>query len=295
MKQNRYVEQETVQTSSHNAFKVGHYDSRYFSRPLHFHEEHELVLVEKGPGDCFAGNGIVKSEPNSLYFFSSQLAHYFRSDDCCANDDCSDCCSTIYIQFHDSTLPAAYHKMPGCKHIKHLIDLGHRGIKWNTLSDDTIVPLVYEMEEVQGFDRLQKLYTILDRLGQEKDYILISTEEYQTLPQSKELITSRMKEYLNQHFKEELSLDDIAAYTGMNRTALCRHIKKKTGRSVFDHLIKMRIEYMQERLASDSETIASIGYDAGFNNLSSMYTAFKKWTGYTPTAYREMMRPQEKA
>ena len=72
----------------------------------------------------------------------------------------------------------------------------------------------------------------------------------------------------------------------MNASSICRYFKRKTGGSIFDLILKLRIAYTKRQLSSTKTPVSTIAYDAGFNNLANFNVQFKKLTGYTPSQYR---------
>lgn len=82
------------------------------------------------------------------------------------------------------------------------------------------------------------------------------------------------------------SMDDIARDLGMSRQTLYRRLKDEgvTFAEVHDQLrCKMAQDYLTAQKASVMET----AYLLGFSEASSFVRAFKRWTGLSPSAYRE--------
>jgi AraC-like DNA-binding protein len=66
-------------------------------------------------------------------------------------------------------------------------------------------------------------------------------------------------------------------------------ISRTYNESFFDFINRHRIEEIKLRIedpAHDSYSLLGIAMDCGFNSKSSFYTAFKKFTGITPSEYR---------
>ena len=61
----------------------------------------------------------------------------------------------------------------------------------------------------------------------------------------------------------------MAGYAGQNPTALCRNFKQSTGRSIFNCLLEIRIDY-----------------ESGFRNISHFNHKFKEISGLSPLEYR---------
>ncbi|MET1411327.1 AraC family transcriptional regulator [Roseibium sp. HPY-6] len=84
-----------------------------------------------------------------------------------------------------------------------------------------------------------------------------------------------------------LSLWALARHTGVSDNYISQVLNEELGQNFFDFVNGYRIEAAKARLSESDDTILTIALDAGFNSRSSFYTAFKKVTGQTPTAYRK--------
>ena len=71
---------------------------------------------------------------------------------------------------------------------------------------------------------------------------------------------------------------------------LCRFIKQHTSKSFIDFLTDIRLGAASRALVDSSLSIAEIGYDCGFNNLSNFNRIFKKKKGVTPKEFRDNYR-----
>jgi len=109
-----------------------------------------------------------------------------------------------------------------------------------------------------------------------------------------ELAYSEVDNYIteNQKFLDpQLSLDSLSEELGKSTSHLSKLMNTHAGSNFPDYINKYRIAEAKKLLAdSDFEayTIVAIGLECGFNSKSTFYTAFKKFTGQTPTAYRKM-------
>lgn len=88
----------------------------------------------------------------------------------------------------------------------------------------------------------------------------------------------------------ELTLQKLAAQIEMPERELSALINQHLGKHFFDFINEHRINDAMQLLKDPSQqelTILEILYAVGFNSKSSFYTAFKKATGQTPTAFRK--------
>ncbi len=88
------------------------------------------------------------------------------------------------------------------------------------------------------------------------------------------------------HLDPNLSLWALSKHVGVSDNYVSQVLNEEIGQNFFDFVNGYRVKEAQVRLANSDETILSIAYDIGFNSRSSFYTAFKKSTGQTPTAFR---------
>lgn len=108
--------------------------------------------------------------------------------------------------------------------------------------------------------------------------------------------TQRAKQamlYIEEHFMESVTLDDIASSILVSKSECCRCFKRATGLSPIEYLMKYRIteatKYMHRKT---HESISEIAGAVGFNNTSYFNKIFKKFIGCTPTEYRQSLRKE---
>ncbi|WP_053984485.1 helix-turn-helix transcriptional regulator [Niameybacter massiliensis] len=111
----------------------------------------------------------------------------------------------------------------------------------------------------------------------------LSTNELHTLSPVDHAI-----EYMKVHFKEPITLEDLAYQVTLSPYYFTRLFKKETGRTPYDYLITLRINQSKYLLKSTSMLVKEIAFEVGFNSESNFMSSFKKVTGYTPTAFRTL-------
>lgn len=281
------IEYEIVQDNDYNSFNVDEMKCAFFPRPLHCHPEYEITFIEEGEGFCFAGDGITLMRPMHIYFFGTNLPHFFKSDNAYYLPTNQKLCHSIFTQFKEEVLPAGYKHMTGCKNIRKLLDAGTEGLEWDVHYHPKIYQLVQDILHQKSFERLHLLYELLNELGKKvEDGNSISSKHYIHLNEREAPVYCKIVSYVSLHFQEDITLKQIATFAGMNASSICRYFKRKTGGSIFDLILKLRIAYTKRQLSSTNIPISTIAYDAGFNNLANFNVQFKKITGYTPSQYR---------
>ncbi len=101
-------------------------------------------------------------------------------------------------------------------------------------------------------------------------------------------MVQQAKEYIQNHFSGDLSLNVISRYVNMNPSYFSRMFKQKTGENLSSYIHKLRIEKAKDLIENSSMKISDIGEKLGFDSPGYFATYFKKATGCTPQGYRNM-------
>lgn len=88
------------------------------------------------------------------------------------------------------------------------------------------------------------------------------------------------------HLDPNLSLWALSKHVSVSDNYVSQVLNEEIGHNFFDFVNGYRVKEAEMRLIHSDDTILTIAYDIGFNSRSSFYTAFKKCTGQTPTAFR---------
>ena len=112
--------------------------------------------------------------------------------------------------------------------------------------------------------------------------------QYARTPPPKEIeLGHRIQAYIDAHYKEAISLTDIAAEMRLNQHYLSRVFKKTVGYSPMQYVIRRRIGESQSWLLQTGKSVTDIAYIVGYNSASQFNNAFSALIGMTPQRYRE--------
>jgi AraC-like DNA-binding protein len=96
--------------------------------------------------------------------------------------------------------------------------------------------------------------------------------------------------YINMHFKEPLTLEEISQnIAGITKEYFCAVFKKMTGRTFVEYVTHLRIEEAKKLLSKGPLSITKVCYGSGFNDMSHFIRTFKASTGLTPSNYRRKL------
>lgn len=92
--------------------------------------------------------------------------------------------------------------------------------------------------------------------------------------------------YLQANYNRKITLQDIADHANLSKSECSRFFKKITGETLFEYLLKYRIEKSIELLRHTDMTITEIAYETGFMSQSYYDQRFRKIKGISPLKYR---------
>lgn len=95
------------------------------------------------------------------------------------------------------------------------------------------------------------------------------------------------KKYIEENYNKNISLEDVSRKVGLNPSYFSRIFKSTTGANFVDYRTEIRINKAKELLNMPNKSVIEITFDIGFNDTTHFTRLFKKFTGITPTEYRQ--------
>ena len=265
-----------------------------FVLPLHKHLQFEIMLFTQGKGKQFVGEGVSDFQEGDIALIGSNVPHLHLCNTKLHPSSHGDVwCAGEAIQFRPELFPENLQDIPDYHFIYNLLQKSQYGIRFyeNGLFTE-MQKMIAMFDSMEFTSRIICLLQMLDRLCHCKHTELLSDTAYNQanhIPDSNEPI-NKIYAYLYNHFKEKISLDEIAEYIKQNPTALCRYFKQRTDKSIFQCLAEIRIGHACKLLAYSEMNVSQIAYESGYNSITHFISQFEKITRRTPSAYREQIR-----
>ena len=99
-----------------------------------------------------------------------------------------------------------------------------------------------------------------------------------------------VRRYIDLHFKEALTLEQLAADAHMNKFYLSHAFKREYGVSPINYMISRRIEESKYLLAETDLSMSQIAQLLGFSSLSYFSQVFRRTQAVSPMEYRQSTR-----
>jgi AraC-like DNA-binding protein len=97
----------------------------------------------------------------------------------------------------------------------------------------------------------------------------------------------KLTNYINENYKNPLTLEDAAKKLNMSRTYLSKLFHSNTGFTFKNYLSIIRIKHAKELLLNTDKSVIDIAYECGFEDSNYFSTAFKKAEKMSPLEYRK--------
>jgi transcriptional regulator GlxA family with amidase domain len=96
----------------------------------------------------------------------------------------------------------------------------------------------------------------------------------------------KAQEYIEKHFQDKITVDQLASLLSIGRRNLERRFKKATSNTVVEYMQRVKIEAAKLSFESTRENVNEVMYKVGYTDTKAFRTTFKKITGLSPVHYR---------
>ena len=153
---------------------------------------------------------------------------------------------------------------------------GGNNAYWNLL-----LHLVEKFTDRRTAIYVAKYFVIdIDRLNQSPFAIFKGSQQHD------DALIKSIQAYMEKHFREKLTVSDIATRFNMTRRTLERRFAKATYLTVSEYIQRVKIEVAKKLLETGRRSVTQVMQDVGYSDTQTFREVFKKVTEMTPVAYR---------
>lgn len=126
-----------------------------------------------------------------------------------------------------------------------------------------------------------KVFAIeLDRQNQLSFTVFQGQKEHEDEP------VKKIQEFIENNFREKITIDQLAAMQAIGRRNLERRFKKATANTIVEYIQRVKMEAAKVSLESSLENVNEVMYKVGYTDTKAFRTTFKRITGLSPIQYR---------
>lgn len=289
MKDSNFYQKPTLEHLASNANQALIYKRFDFKhknhQPIwHYHPEIEIVFVNEGAGKRQIGSHVSYYNDGDLICIGSNLPH------CGFTDSFSNKRKETILQFLPNYLGEAFFDLEEMKPIKKFLEKAKLGLVFSGKTKKEVGKMIEKMQHKSPIERILDSVLILKRLQESTECQLLNANGFAVNAESQDNHRiNKVMNYVQQHYKNPIPVEDIANHVNMTVPSFCRNFKKITGKTFTQFVNEYRLVHATKLLSEEQESVQNICYECGFNNFSHFNKLFKQHTGKTPTAYRKSL------
>lgn len=258
-----------------------------FTYPIHKHEVFELNYVENGEGVLrIVGDSAETIGNRELVLITSPDLEHVWEQDKCKSEDIREITVLFFFDFNSSY--SLFNRTPLLP-IKRLFERARKGVAFTPETIEKVYPLLNSLSSTKDkFYSVINFLTLLYELSLADDTRELASSSFAKVDvdsESRRIL--KVKEYINKHYTEEIRLADMADLVGMSTTSFSRFFKLRSGKTLSDYVVEMRLGVAARQLVDTTNSVSEICYGCGFNTLSNFNRLFRKYKGCSPTEFRE--------
>ena len=284
-----YVFTEICQLSDKDCFHIVERHKTEFDYPLHKHKEFELNFVEHASGvRRIIGDSLEEiGEYDLVLVGGGGLEHVWEQGSCTSKN-----IREITIQFSPNLFEGEMLSKNQFASIRKMLDDAQYGISFPM---ETIMKVYHVLdklalettEDERFLQFLKFLYILYELSVSEGAKVLASNSSAKYASREESRRIQKVKQFIDEHYTEELGLSQIADLAGMSPVAFSRFFRQRTGGTLTDYIVDIRLGHAARLLVDTDKNVSEICYECGFNNLSNFNRAFKAKRGSSPREFRE--------
>lgn len=279
---------EKITPDPDRSFHVASQALKRFDAPWHFHPEIELTWIMESRGRRFVGDSIAPFQEGELVLLGKDLPHFWQND---GPQKRGSLARAFVIQFSPDFLGGAVWDCKEFRMIQQLLEKASRGLLFSRKSTAEVCAKMQTLDSLQSMKSLVCLLDCLDRLSMDRNALALASIGYApNLDRRKEDRLARVFNFATKHFRESLTLGQLAREAWMSPAAFSRYFKRSTGRAPSDFLNDLRIEHASRLLSETNRTVADIAAETGYVTLTNFNRRFRERATMTPSAYRKHFR-----
>jgi AraC family transcriptional regulator, melibiose operon regulatory protein len=260
----------------------------------HWHDEIEIDIINSGKAIFHAGDSSFILSAGQAVFINQNILHSIQPY--------KDMKCTIYTMvFHPSYLFGYGQCYMSAKYLLPVItsnDLKYvilnETIPWQEkLIDLSNSAIAINFTQKYGYELITKSL-ICQFWAVLINQLLPSTtiSDKKSTMSSDEVRVKKAIVFIEAHYFEQLTLDDIASSIHLSKSECCRCFKRSLNLTPFEYLLKCRIYEASKKMKNNdnsTESVSDLASSVGFNNTSYFNKIFKKYLGLTPSEYKKLI------
>lgn len=257
----------------------------------HWHKEIEIIYVKEGNVNIGVNDVPIQLKRNDIYFINGGDVHYFLA---------SPESERIVIQFDLSFFQDISSLEKTNKEMRNLFSsIVQASSLWSQEVADQMRQLLMTVHEENNERKSGYRYVIKAKMFEM--LAILSREVHQNEnwnDQVREEISStkqmenlerldKIFMYIEAHYQDTITLNDISAYMGFSSFYFTKFFKKNTGTTFIQFLTEYRLNKAKWILLNEDATVTEVAERTGFSSVKTFHHQFKDLMGISPLKYKK--------
>ncbi|MDE5820815.1 MAG: AraC family transcriptional regulator [Lachnospiraceae bacterium] len=259
----------------------------------HWHEELEIDIVTQGKMECLIGDETILLETGDAIYINQNTMHSLHPvGEEPGKFDAIVFHPMLFFGYSKTYLNAKYlTPITGKTEFRYFL------INKEYARSADMIALFDEL--VRANDSAATGYELITKSCLCRFWVYMLEEFSALVPEKKEtrsLSELRARDavlFIERHYQEPITLDEIAAAIHVSKSECCRCFKKALHATPFEYLMRYRIFMASVIIRQDAQkqmSFSELATTVGFNTVSYFNKVFKSILGCTPTEYRKTLR-----
>jgi AraC-like DNA-binding protein len=286
---------EKVLVDQGSSWTVFHRRLESFPFEWHYHPEFELTMTLNSVGQRYIGDHIGSYENGDVILLGPNLPHTWCSQEKIEADRPHE---AIVLWFSRDLAHHLIDRWPEFGTIRRLLeDEAARGVCFSKKTRREVEGKILAMLEQNPAERLLGLLSTLNLLANDRERVTLSAASLgnTALDGARDHATiDRVLSYLHAHYREELSVADLASRAHVSASSFHRLFKRHVRMPLSAYLAQLRIGKACSLLMNTEVPISIVASEAGYYNYANFVRQFEKLKGMTPRQFRTVHAPAPK-
>ncbi len=259
----------------------------HFYDHLHRHHEAQITWIIQGDGTLLAGDYMQRFQAGDIYIIGANQPHLFKSDPEYFDKRKKKKVHSLTLFFNPAGHFGKLLALPEMKQVNKFVQNTYHGLQVPKSFTSPVAHAIQQVKETKNAGRLASFLQLIELLASIRKLKLLATAPAAySITESEGLRMNDIYQYTMEHFTETISLSAVASIAHLTPQAFCRYFKKHTRKTYISFLNEIRItEACKKMVDGNFDSIATVAYHAGFNNVVTFNRVFKKTTGRSPSEY----------
>lgn len=260
--------------------RIGKYRNREKNRYFHWHENIEILYIQEGSMDILIDGTTYYAKTGDVIVIPSHSIHCFMADR-----------ELMVCQLCQFPLKILLNEGTQIESVKTLItreEINEDGTFSEQLTD------LFRIIEKEGSVKKGEKNTVLQYLFASLYFLLMRKfpkEEQEQILKKEKREFYEIVEYINHHYTEEITVQNLADEMFMSRGKLTRLFEKYSGMGVPEYVNTLRINRSNQLLEA-GVSITETAYECGFSSTRTFNNIYKKIMNITPSEYSKRKKKE---